>query len=204
MLNLSQRDSYLKLFNQQGLHTMAVDIVKELNKAGVVPSELLTDRMIDLGKLFYVLDIELDLSDGQAVNFLLRTGACPAHFNATVVNASGGPIFANIYEDAVIGSPIGSPITPLNANRVSTNVPLTQIFGDPSVIDKGTPIDTQRIPPQIAGEAGGVFAAGLPKAPSKIIMKENSDYLIELLNDPTGAGTGDADVYTTISFYELQ
>lgn len=156
-------------------------------------------RLTHDGMVFYTFGSELDIPDGQTRNWAFRTGAIPPHFKRISINASEGPVIVELNEEPTFtgGTPAANVV---NCNRLSSNVPLTQLItgiDSLDVSDPGTPLLGALYIPQ-AGNQGVSGESGLVE---EFVLKPNTDYLFTLTNDPAGAGT--ADIYVGIVFYEI-
>lgn len=156
-------------------------------------------RMIHDGFLFYRTYSESDIPDGTSRTSLFRTGAIPPHFKRLTVTASEGPVVITLSEGADVAT-LGTPLESFNANRVSSTVPLAQFYASDTVFNNiGSPILGGLFIPAGASSNSGV--AGSTGAVEELILKPNTDYALDFLNDPAGSGT--LDINTTFVWYEI-
>lgn len=155
-------------------------------------------RAIHEGFVYSIVATEEDIPDGDSRYSLYRVHDTPIHLKRFNITASEGPVLLTIYESPVLTDPGGPPLNePINLNRMSSRVPTMEVFNSPTFTSPGDPVlGSLYIPAD--GNAG---VSGETGAVQEIILAANTDYLIEFVNDPAGAGT--ADVYAVVVFYEL-
>lgn len=159
-------------------------------------------RLIHEGLFYYAFRTEFDIPDGDFRYALFRTGNIPVHFKGLNIRASEGPVNLNFFENATINDP--SPLNEIvvqNANRLSSNMAQMKIFalGDGAGIISspiGLPFLGNLFVPA-NGNAGVEGETGI----EELVLLPNTDYVLEVQNDPAGGGT--ADIQITIAFYEL-
>jgi len=154
-------------------------------------------RLIHDGMVFFAFGNEQAIPDGESRYWTLRTGNIPPHFKRITIGASEGPVIVTLTENPTI-TDIGTQAANLvNLNRMSSNLPLTQIFVGTTFSAPGSPVLGDLYVPQ----QGNQGVSGESSAVEEIILASNTDYLFQLQNDPAGAGT--ADVYVNLVFYEI-
>lgn len=189
---------------QEDEHRIMVEALDPFHKALTVINE--EHRLIHDGFVYSIQTNEIDIPDGAARQVLYSVQDAPIHLKRFAVNASEGPILLTVYENPTYddaGTPQLAPT--INLNRMSSNTTTMAITRGPLLgglplagLDRGDPVlGSLYIPAQgNQGVSGSTFVI------EEIVLAANTDYLIEFLNDPLGAGT--ADVYASVVFYELQ
>lgn len=162
-------------------------------------------RLIHQGMVFAINAAELDIADGAVRQGLYRVQGTPVHLKRFSISASEGPVIMTVYESPNyddVGSPQANPT--INLNRMSSKTSTMLVTGAPLLLgnplagaDRGDPVLGSLYIPQngntgVTGETGAI---------EELLLASNTDYLIEFQNDPAGSGT--ADVFATIVWYEL-
>lgn len=189
---------------QEDEHRLMVEALDPYHKALTVINE--EHRLIHDGFVFSVQANVPDLPDGATAHVLYSVKDNPIHLKRFNVNASEGPIILTVYESPTYDDPGSPQINPtINLNRMSSNTSTIVFTNDPLLggqplagLDRGDPIlGSLYIPAQ-----GNQGVSGSTIAIEEILLAANTDYLIEFVNDPLGAGT--ADIFATVVWYELQ
>lgn len=84
-----------------------------------------------------------------------------------------------------------TPITPINLNRVSTNVSDITAFSDPTAVSGGTIIERLLMKGQIIDQS-------FPETIAEILLKKSTDYVLKFTND----SATEANVGFNVFFYE--
>jgi len=150
---------------------------------GVIEQEHLK---IHEGKLFTVAKrLVIDDSGGTTPTHEFL-GAVPAgvfpHFRKITITSDGGPLDVDFYEETTV-SDNGIAVTSYNNNRNSTNAAGLLIYDSPTITDDGTILEPILIP---GTKQAGSFGS---EASNEWILKADTNYMIRIINNTTGAGT---------------
>lgn len=149
------------------------------------------DALTNLGHLFYATATEDNIPNGDFRYLLIRSGEQLPHWRSIHVAASKGPVNLKLYErDGLLDlnsfSPEPGPISTFNANRNSSNLAQTQIWsfgGDPPA----SPLGEQFLGNVYVPDNGGNGVTGSTRIRG-LVLKPNTDYLLEVQNDPLKTG----------------
>jgi hypothetical protein len=131
----------------------------------------LSERRIIQG-IFYAAHIFNEtLPAGGVLMMLMRTADAPVHFKS-ITNIGGDAHFVIGEAPDIITD--GTPLTPINCNRVSTNVASTLLFANPTRNDNGLLIEGSFLPGGSTGNAVG----STQDSGTLIVGKPNTDYLL--------------------------
>lgn len=138
-------------------------------------------RLIHDGMMFSVTDLASGVANGAFKRYLLRAGVA-AHFHLRKADFStdDGPFVLRVYESPTVTAD-GTPSTPVNHNRVSSNVAQLAAFIDPTVSANGTQIHVHKVYGTGAPGTSNAVAASA-QFDNEIILKAGFDYLFELEN----------------------
>jgi len=98
------------------------------------------------GKFYNISGTINALPDAGATAYFLAkapVGVC-MDLHQLTIGTTSGPVIVNLYETPQLSS-LGSPITPVNQNRLLDIPAVTQIWGAPTVLNVGTRLITQKI-----------------------------------------------------------
>ena len=133
------------------------------------------------------------LASTATLDFLLVTDGSTPHFRSAVMQMTGGPCDVALYEDTVTSAD-GTPMTPYNNNRLSTNTSSTLLYQGPTITDIGTQIEYHLVP--VAGNQSG---GAVEKVGGEWILKPASKYVVRVTNNDNSA----VDVGFSFFWYEL-
>ena len=134
------------------------------------------DADVDLGVIFTHSDRHI-VSNNNSFYYLLKTPPSPIHVEliSFSVTANGGPVFCEIYEDAIV-SANGTLEGFLNNNRQLNIASSCLLYESPTVTDEGLLLITS----ETGGEKGkGGIQAGTDQ---RWVFDFSSNYLIKLEN----------------------
>lgn len=128
------------------------------------------------GNQFYIKDF-LSIASSGSTKLLFTTGATEPHLIVIFEGTTG--LQVEVYEDSV-ASDNGSPLTPLNRYRASTNTTDCDAYVGAVITTPGT---------KIAGYSKGAarVSGGAIRASSELILKANTVYSIVLTNLSTSS-----------------
>lgn len=130
-------------------------------------------------------------ADGEVI---ITTGATKEiHLSVGVSAGAGGRFF--VFEAPTFT--VGTPITPINANRQSANTAEPTVVYTPTVTVDGTALSSEVVPGGTTGAATGGANRGFARG-VEYILKASTSYLFRFTND--GAGTEYASI--SLGFYE--
>lgn len=132
--------------------------------------------------LGYSVSASGSLSASASVKLLGRTGAIPVHFHGFEIKATQGVFTMELIELPTVSN-VGTPITPYNLNRASTNTSQMKVYSG-AITSGGTVIYTDKIL-DIGG--GAHTQGGNAGVISEWVLKPNSDYIITLTNNATSS-----------------
>ena len=115
------------------------------------------------------------------------------HFRSFTVTSDGGPNDVDFYEGSTISSP-GTPVTPFNNNRNSSNIAELLVYDTPVLLTDGVSLEPILIP---GTKQTGSFGS---EASNEWILKQDEIYMIRITNNTTGAGTSNFTI--NLFFYE--
>ena len=104
------------------------------------------------------------------------------HFRSFTVTSDGGPNDVDFYEGSTISSP-GTPVTPFNNNRNSSNIAELLVYDTPVLLTDGVSLEPILIP---GTKQAGSFGS---EASNEWILKQDETYMIRITNNTNGAGT---------------
>lgn len=115
-----------------------------------------------------------NLADNGSIAYALTTGSVYAHLIA--MGACGGDAELALYEAPDISA--GTPVTPLNHNRISTHVSTVTVVRDPTVNDTGDLLDMLLVP----GGTGGNAIGSTGNQREEWILAPATVYLVRIIN----------------------
>jgi hypothetical protein len=142
-----------------------------------------TEQSVADGNHFYVAGFETLNSDASA-KFAVKPNADAALHMMFAVEGTTQLEFY-IYEGATITAATGTPVTPFNNNRNSTNTSQSTLIKNPTITGAGTLIYSES-----SGLAGATpsrpNAIGTVTREREIILKANTQYVFELKSKAAG------------------
>lgn len=133
------------LFGENPLTLLSEEYALEpTSKALVVVTREIIART--KGKFYNISGTILDLPDTGATAYFLAkapVGVC-MDLHSLAVGTTAGPVLISLYEAPTISNN-GTPITPVNQNRVLNIPSVTQVWGSPTVSGTGTLLQQHRI-----------------------------------------------------------
>ena len=156
-------------------------------------------RLTHDGKVFHASGTFTGILDTTSVYMLLRTPAsCFPHMHRMRLTVGAGDVYGKLFEAGTVIAD-GTPVTPVNTNRNSSNTPDLLLFAGPTVTGDGTELHDKWLPPTAAGV--GQTHAGLSDAEAgeEWILKPSTDYLLKVTNDSGATITAQIELL----WYEL-
>ena len=142
------------------------------------------ELMINAGTHYFVRDV-YEFTNSDPVYFMFRTPNTATRINAFVEMTSEAEFTAQILEGGSVSAD-GTPVTPVNNDRDSTNTAELEPYANPTVTDDGTQI--------IKFKVGEGKTSGVNAFHHKIKAKTNTIYLFKLVSEE-GARWIDIDFY---------
>lgn len=141
------------------------------------------------GLQFYVrksYPLGSEIGGGDSVELLFRTTTKTIIPKSRVVSYIGEEFQIEIFESPTLTDD-GTPINPSNFNRVNPVASTVEFYESPTATADGTPIEPE--PEYYFGAASAIFrnASALSESRERI-LPPNTDYLIRITNNDTGAG----------------
>lgn len=158
------------------------------------------DRFTHQGFAFYGFDAELAIPNGAFRYILMRSGDLLPHFKRVEIAASEGPVNVNVYErdespliDLTSFSPQPEEIPVFNANRVIGTAPQAKFYklGD---VAPTSPLGERFLGNIFIPQAGQQGVVGNSRV-AELVLKANTDYIMEIHNDPAAGGAADMTLF---------
>jgi hypothetical protein len=132
------------------------------------------------------------VASGASAFFHFKTGDYEAHaiFAATV----GGRSILTLYEDADLSGD-GTSVSIVCHNRKDVRSPLSSIYHTPTINSNGSQVSQELI---AASSRGQTIGGSTRVDREEWVLKPNTSYLLEAVNETTG----DIDIQAKVSFYE--
>lgn len=149
---------------------------------------------IHQGILFSVLH-KMSIATGTTAYIQIKTGSKTVHFKPTNLATDADKFAIEFLENPTLTD--GTiPITVVNRNRTSDNLPETVFYSDPTNVSEGIRIDEFYIGGSVGRKAtGGDIIAGV----NEFILKPNTNYVFQITNE----GTTDGVIMMRMFFYEM-
>lgn len=158
------------------------------------------DRLTHEGFVFYGFAAEAAIPDGDFRYIMMRTGELLPHFKRMEISSSEGPVNVQAYErdvspliDLAAFSPAPVEIPVFNANRAIGTAPQAKFysFGD---VAPASPLGELFLGNIFIPQDANTGVVGNSRV-SELVLKGNTDYILEIQNDPAGAGTANMSLF---------
>jgi hypothetical protein len=131
----------------------------------------LSERRIIQG-IFYAAHIfDEALAAGGLLMMLVRTADVPVHFKSVTNIGADAHFLIGEAPDLITD---GTPLTPINCNRISGAVASTLLFANPTINNNGLIIEGSFLP----GGSGGNAVGSTGTSGTLIVGAPNTDYLL--------------------------
>lgn len=185
------------MWNTPSKHTIVLDTAGEnvveqySNAVETIETE---HAKIHSGQGYQLSGEIVALGAGSSEYFLIDP-SIPIHWRYYSVLADGAPIEVELFENPTT-TDNGSPLTPLNRNRLSSNDSSASIYSGPTVTDDGGRLYLSRI----VGTGTGANTTGeLEELPVEWIIDSGNTYILKITNDDSNA----VDLIYQFFWYEL-
>lgn len=142
-------------------------------------------KAIHAGNFFHVPGIVVTLSASQTYSIAVATNGNNIHYTCGVVNTSADKTLIKLYEESTFTS--GTTESLINNNRQSSSTSTVLVKSAVSINTYGTLINSIFIGggTGLAHEASGGQSSGV----NKFILKQNTNYSIEITNNSADSNT---------------
>jgi hypothetical protein len=138
---------------------------------------------------FYLKHHVAAMAPGSASNTVITTGEFPVFTKGHQLTTNGANVSIQIFENPT-GISGGTPATPISNDRVSPKLSIVGIVYGATVANAGTSLgDPQYVWQSAKGNTGSTL--GFDLASDFMILKSNTQYLIQIKNNDTA--TADFD-----------
>lgn len=174
-------DSYVEVVAAILMGGSSDNLAEVDGAASALVTQGMIHKMVHLG-LFYEANYFAEgIADDGTLEIMAQTAAAQSTHLRFIVSAGGDAKFQVFEGTSVSGN--GTPITPINRNRISSNIAVTSFHRSPTINSAGDGTDLTNGGYFIPG-GSGFFATGGGSASSfqEFILKPSETYLFRLTN----------------------